>query len=475
VFLPWSLAAAGAIALPGAGSAQVVLEQKISETAGGFEGTLAPGNSFGTSVASLGDLDGDLVSELAVGAFGDDDGDLDQGAVWILFLDASGTVLSEQKISETAGGFTGVLDAGDLFGRAVCGLGDLDGNGTLDLAVGALGDDDGGLDTGAVWILFLNADGTVGAQQKISASEGGLAGVLEAGDGFGVALAALGDLDGDGNTELAVGARHDDDGGTDQGAVWILTLDSGGSVIAGQKISETSGGFTGTLLASDSFGASLASPGDLDGDGNVDLAVGANADDDGEPHQGAVWMLFLDSDGSVLDQQKISATSGGFGGDLDPVDHFGDSLAFIGDMDGNGVTDLAVGASQDDDGDMAQGAVWLLFLEADGTVASERKISATSGGFGGDLDATDFFGFSSASPGDLDGDGFQELAVGARLDDDGGPNQGAVWMLFLRHTTSPPPRFKFLGARPLPALVRPAPDFLPARGGLGLSRRARLD
>jgi len=67
-----------------------------------------------------------------------------------------GWVLSHQKISDTEGGFTGILDDVDLFGRSVASLGDLDGDGLGDLAVGALGDDDGGTGRGAVWVLFLD-------------------------------------------------------------------------------------------------------------------------------------------------------------------------------------------------------------------------------------------------------------------------------------------------------------------------------
>ena len=73
---------------------------------------------------------------LAVAAKRDDDGGLDRGAVWILFLYADGTVKSHQKISDTQGNFTGTLDDSDLFGESVASLGDLDGDGVGDLAVG---------------------------------------------------------------------------------------------------------------------------------------------------------------------------------------------------------------------------------------------------------------------------------------------------------------------------------------------------
>ena len=182
-------------------------------------------------MATLGDLDGDGVGDLAVGAYADGDGGGGRGAVWVLFLNADGTVKSHQKISDTEGGFTGILDDNDNFGVSVASLGDLDGDGVPDLAVGAYADDDGCTDDppicnrGAVWVLFLNADGTVKSHQKISDTQGNFTGILDNVDLFGSAVASLGDLDGDGVGDLAVGAYLDDDGGTRRGAVWVLFLD----------------------------------------------------------------------------------------------------------------------------------------------------------------------------------------------------------------------------------------------------------
>ena len=266
----------------------------------------------------IGDLDGDGVTELVVGAFLDDDGGTDKGAVYVLFMNLDGTVKSVQKISDTAGGFAGNLAAQDVFGITVAGLGDLDWDGNPDVAVGAGVAAPGAGNIGAIYVLFLNANGTVKAVQKTP-------GVIPEVQ-FARSLATLGDLDGDGVTDLVAGAPLDGDGGPGRGAVWILFLNADGTVKATQKISDTEGGFTGVLDDSDNSGFSAAGLGDLDGDGVSDLAVGAILDDDvddgGVPlNQGAVWILFMNIDGTVKSHQKISDTAGNFGGTLTRQQH----------------------------------------------------------------------------------------------------------------------------------------------------------
>ena len=407
----------------------VLSHQKISDTQGNFTGLLNNGDLFGRSPISIGDLDGDGVVDLAVGAWRDDDGGFDRGAVWFLFLQTDGTVKSHQKISDTEGNFTGILDNSDLFGISIASLGDLDGAGpsVLALAVGAGGDDDGGNAHGAVWILFLNDEGMVLSHQKISDTEGGFKGILDDVDNFGSSVASLGDHDRDGVTDLAVGAWRDDDGGEDHGAVWILFLNTDGTVKSHQKISETEGGFTGKLADGEGFGLGAGSLGDLDGDGVGDLAVGTPGVDE-LSLRGKAWILFLNTDGTVKSHQEISNPEGGPEGD---GDRFGVSMGLLNDLNGDGIDDLAVGAFHDDDGGLQRGAVWILFLNTDGTVKSQQKISDTQGGFTGVLGNNDQFGVSAASIGDFNGDGVGDLVVGAQLDDDGGFNRGAFWILFL--------------------------------------------
>jgi hypothetical protein len=410
---------------------EVDSEEKISDSKGGFDGNLNNGDQFGSAIASIGDLESDGVNDLAVGAPFDDDNGENRGAVWILFMDADGSVDLEQKISDDEGGFLGDLDNDDRFGSAIATIGDLNNDGVLDLAVGAPRDDDSGDDQGAIWILFLDALGRVRQNQKISELAGDFDGNLSSGDLFGGAVANIGDVDIDGVTDLAVGAPQDDDGGNNKGAVWVLFMNSDGTVKAEQKISETDGNFDGNLDSDDRFGSALAGIGDLNGDGVSDLAVGANQDDDGGSNRGAVWILFMNTDGTVSSNQKISQNRGEFNGDVGDGDLFGSSISGIGDLDGDGIIELAVGAPQNDDDGPNRGATWILFMDNSGEVRSEVKISSDNN-FDGNLSDGDQFGSALTQLRDLDGDGVNDIAVGAPFDDDGGTDRGAVWVLFMK-------------------------------------------
>ncbi len=423
---------------------QVLSFTKISNTAAGIPLALRNGDQFGRSARAIGDLNGDGISELAVGAQSDDDGgtlgiDSEVGAVWILFMNANGTIYDHQKISATKGNFTGVLDHNDQFGRAVAALGDIDGDGIPDIAVGAAKDSDGGYRRGAVWILRLNANGTVKSHQKISDTEGNFTAGLSDADQFGRAIISLGDLDGDGIRDIAVGAPLDDDGGFQHGAFYVLFLNADATVKSHVKINELQGGFNQPLDDWDSFGFSFANLGDLDGDGVVDIATGVPKDGDGGYRHGAFYILFLNSNGTVKAHQKISETQGGFGGNLLNTDEFGTSLANLGDLNGDGVIDLAVGSILDDEVGNDHGAVYILFLRPDGTVLDETKINEANGNFGGDLDDHDWFGSAVGGLGDLNGDGIADLVVGSRFDDDGGGNRGAIYVLFLDGLPVTPP------------------------------------
>ena len=357
-----------------------------------------------------------------------------------LFSVSAFNVLSNVKISDGLGGFTETLEGSDYFGYDVDAVGDLDNNGVVDLAVGAMLDENGDSAEGALYILFMSSDGTVNSSVKISDGLNGFnPSGLEAGDRFGRSVASIGDLDSNGVQDLAVGADLDENGDGAEGALYILFMNVNGSVNSSVKISDGLNGFSpSNLAADDRFGRSVANIGDLDNNGVVDLAVGAYLDENSNSAEGALYILFMNVNGSVNSSVKISDGLGGFSPTgLAADDWFGSCVANVGDLDADGVQDLAVGAFGVDSD---EGALYILFMNVNGTVNDSVEVADGLAGFSpSGLIAGDYFGSGVSSLGDLDGDGFIDLAVGANGDENSNNEEGAIYVLFTNYSVASAP------------------------------------
>ncbi|MEM7306406.1 MAG: integrin alpha [Planctomycetota bacterium] len=431
VLLPWPASAAQVGGLcPG------VAEVPTSEDPELHVEALAQSGRFGSALAALGDLGNDGTIEIVAGAPAEPGSG--GGGLWLISIwGPSSATPNELASIEPLVLPPAVQPAdGDRFGAALTRLGDTDCDGSQEIAVGAPGESGG---AGALYVLELNPDLTLSLVHHVDATHACFAGGVAAGDELGTALARLGDLDGDGYDDLAVGAPGCDDGGVDRGAMWILFSGTGGAPQSAQKIS-ASGGAPAHVSVDGRFGSALAKlgrfddPGDLDADGRPDVAVGAPELAGG----GGLWILFLDDDGTAKDGALLPAACSALAAELEEDDRFGASVAALEPPPGelSGLV-LAVGAPGAADWVAGQGALWYLLLSPQGDASHETRISAGKGGFAGFLGAGDGFGSSIALAGDLDGDGMGDVLTGAPGDDVLGPESGTVWRVLLGPEVEP--------------------------------------
>lgn len=301
------------------------------------------------------------------------------------------------------------------FGNAIASVGDLDGNGVADIAVGVPFDRTGGLAPGGVQIIFRNDDGSANITRFIPSNSWGL-GELNDSDRFGESVDVVRDSNGT-LVGLLVGAPGDDTGNTDlpvslsRGAVYFLDLKVVGDSISVENhfkiTSETDG--LNMSEATHGFGTLVSSPGDVNGDGTLDFIVGAlsGIDPSGFSHENnEIYVLLMNSDGTVLSRQILDGTLGGV---EEISESWGTSLADIGDLDSDGVSELAVG--DPNGGPSGTGSVDVLFLNPDdGSVRNRTRIADGVSGLSESPHRMKF-GSTVASLGDLDRDGVPDLAV----------------------------------------------------------------
>ncbi|MCA3016623.1 MAG: FG-GAP repeat protein [Myxococcaceae bacterium] len=326
---------------------------------------------FGASVASAGDVNGDGFADVLVGAPGFA-GPLARGGAAFLFH-GSAMGLGSTPAWQVA---SNMSDA--RLGASVAGVGDVNGDGFADFVLGAPG-------TSSVLgcaTLYLGA--AVGAPPSSASFACGMPG-----DGFGSSVAAAGDVNGDGRSDVVVGAPYFKNPEDDEGRVSVfLGTDAG---LATPPTWTTEGNRVSRLL-----GLSVASAGDVNGDGLAEVLAGASDE----------AVLFSGTRGGSLPMMTFSPT-----GPLmqNPPWRFGSSVAGAGDLNGDGFSDVIVGApgaSRIGGGPQAGRAVVYLGSSTGLVLDGGRFVDGPEG-------AGSNFGASVASAGDVNGDGFSDVVVGA--------------------------------------------------------------
>jgi hypothetical protein len=412
-----------------------------------LQSTLAAGPSPRSVQTPLSDFNGDGYHDLAVGVLLEDIGRIrDAGGVNVLYGSATGlqaTAPPDQFWSQNSPGVEGGSEEGDLFGASLA-AGDFNNDTFSDLAIGAPFEDIGQIeDAGGVNVLYGSPTGlqtTSPADQFWSQDSPGVEGGAEDFDAFGFSLAA-GDFNDDGFADLAIGAAFEGVKSAEgAGAVNVLY----GSAVGLQATSpndqvwhQGSPGVQGSAETFDSFGWYVAA-GDFNDDGFDDLSVGVPFEDiKREEDAGAVSVLYGSAGGlqaTSPDDQVWHQNSPGVEGGAEDFDFFGEFVA-TGDFNNDGFADLATSVASEDLGSALPdaGALSVLYGSAGGLQATsppDQLWTQDSPDVEDQAEPNDIFGFAPAS-GDFNGDGYDDLAVSALLEDlDDIAEAGAAHVLY---------------------------------------------
>ena len=330
------------------------------------------GDRFGFSVAGAGDVNGDGYADVVIGAYGTNGF---QGRAY-LYLGSSTGLATTPAATLLDPAATGT----DYFGYSVASAGDVNGDGYADVVIGALG----ASSTQGRAYLYLGSSAGLAIIPTILADP-----LAISGDFFGYSVSDAGDVNGDGYADVVIGAFNTNGA---QGRAYVYLGSS-----TGLAATPTTTLVDPAATSNDNFGYSVSDAGDVNGDGYADVVIGAYGTTNA---QGKAYVYLGGSTGLATTPVTTLA---------DPMatsnNQFGFSVAVAGDVNGDGYTDVVVGAYGTNGN---QGKAYLY-------LGGNAGLATTPAATLADPNATinDYFGYSVAGAGDVNGDGYADVVIGA--------------------------------------------------------------